>query len=107
MVKIKNTEFKKYKNVINYGNNKWFKNKNVNKKEVHKKNDSDMRNNEVYNCKKCGNKHKPRECYAFGKMCGICKKMNRRSIITLHTKRLLTPVVSSSDILIGQSGIYK
>lgn len=34
----------------------------------------------MYNCKKCGKKHKPRECYAFGKMCGICKKMNHYAV---------------------------
>ncbi|GFX52843.1 transposon Tf2-9 polyprotein [Trichonephila clavipes] len=27
-----------------------------------------------YNCKKCGRKHKPRECPAFGKICAKCKK---------------------------------
>ncbi|GFX75680.1 uncharacterized protein TNCV_3575051 [Trichonephila clavipes] len=26
------------------------------------------------NCKKCGRKHKPRECPAFGKVCAKCKK---------------------------------
>lgn len=82
MVKMKNTEFKKGKNVINNSNNnKWYNNKNVNKKKVHKKNDSIMRNNEVYNCKKCGKKHKPREFYAFNKMCGICKKMNHFAVV--------------------------
>ncbi|GFX56314.1 transposon Tf2-9 polyprotein [Trichonephila clavipes] len=29
-----------------------------------------------YNCKKCGRKHKPRECPAFGKICAKCKKKN-------------------------------
>ncbi|GFX14001.1 uncharacterized protein TNCV_612061 [Trichonephila clavipes] len=27
-----------------------------------------------YNCKKCGRKHKPLECPAFGKICAKCKK---------------------------------
>ncbi|GFU56860.1 uncharacterized protein TNCV_2437391 [Trichonephila clavipes] len=29
-----------------------------------------------YNCKKCGGKHKPRECPAFGKIWAKCKKKN-------------------------------
>ncbi|CAL1296652.1 unnamed protein product [Larinioides sclopetarius] len=29
-----------------------------------------------YECKKCGRKHKPRECPAFGKICTKCKKKN-------------------------------
>ncbi|GFU83741.1 retrovirus-related Pol polyprotein from transposon 297 [Trichonephila clavipes] len=29
-----------------------------------------------YNCKKCGQKHKPRECPAFWKICAECKKKN-------------------------------
>ncbi|GFY01308.1 transposon Ty3-G Gag-Pol polyprotein [Trichonephila clavipes] len=29
-----------------------------------------------YNCKKCGRKHKPRECPVFGKICAKCKKKN-------------------------------
>ncbi|GFY09034.1 retrovirus-related Pol polyprotein from transposon 297 [Trichonephila clavipes] len=29
-----------------------------------------------YNCKKCGRKHKPRECPAFWKICAKCKKKN-------------------------------
>ncbi|GFS43632.1 transposon Ty3-G Gag-Pol polyprotein [Nephila pilipes] len=29
-----------------------------------------------YECKKCGRKHKPRECPAFGKICTKCNKKN-------------------------------
>ncbi|CAL1282270.1 unnamed protein product [Larinioides sclopetarius] len=29
-----------------------------------------------YECKKCGRKHTPRECPAFGKICTKCKKKN-------------------------------
>ncbi|GFX08967.1 retrovirus-related Pol polyprotein from transposon 297 [Trichonephila clavipes] len=32
-----------------------------------------------YNCKKCGRKHKPRECPAFGKICAPCTKKNHFS----------------------------
>lgn len=70
MVKMKSTDNGKGKNLIKTNNNKYVKNKNV--KGVYKKSDGD-KNNE-YNCKKCGKKHKPRECFAFGKMCSICKK---------------------------------
>lgn len=76
MVKMKSTDNGKGKNLTKTNNNKYVKNKNV--KGVYKKSDSD-KNNE-YNCKKCGRKHKPRECFAFGKMCSICKKMNHFAI---------------------------
>lgn len=76
MVKRKTTDNGKGKNLTKTNNNKYVKNKNV--KGVYKKSRGD-KNNE-YNCKKCGRKHKPRECFAFGKMCSICKKMNHFAI---------------------------
>lgn len=76
MIKRKTTDMGKGKNLTKTNNNKYVKNKNV--KGVYKKSDGD-KNNE-YNCKKCGRKHKPRECFAFGKMCSICKKMNHFAI---------------------------
>ncbi|KAF0723562.1 Uncharacterized protein FWK35_00028038 [Aphis craccivora] len=69
MVKRKTTDNGKGKNLTKTNNNKYG---------VYKKSDGD-KNNE-YNCKKCGRKHKPRECFAFGKMCSICKKMNHFAI---------------------------
>jgi len=65
MVKMKSTDNRKGKNLTKTNNNKYVKNKN--EKEVYKK--SDCNKNNEYNCKKCGRKHKPRECFAFGKMC--------------------------------------
>ncbi|GFX21754.1 transposon Tf2-9 polyprotein [Trichonephila clavipes] len=38
-----------------------------------------------YNCKKCGRKHKPRECPAFGKICAKCK---RKTILLLNVSRV-------------------
>ncbi|KAE9543637.1 hypothetical protein AGLY_002437, partial [Aphis glycines] len=61
MVKMKSTGNGKGKNLTKT-NNKYVKNKNI--KGVYKKSDGD-KNNE-YNCKKCGRKHKLRECFAFG-----------------------------------------
>ncbi|GBN38205.1 Transposon Ty3-G Gag-Pol polyprotein [Araneus ventricosus] len=33
-----------------------------------------------YECKKCGRKHKPRECPAYGKMCTKCNKKNHFAV---------------------------
>lgn len=35
---------------------------------------------ESYDCKKCGTKHKPRSCPAFGKECRVCSKLNHFEI---------------------------
>lgn len=36
--------------------------------------------NKEYDCKKCGRRHKPRECPAFGKLCSKCKKKNHFAV---------------------------
>ncbi|GFX92969.1 uncharacterized protein TNCV_915181 [Trichonephila clavipes] len=39
-------------------------------------NDNQNKPKTQYNSKKCGRKHKPQDCPAFGKMCAKCKKKN-------------------------------
>ncbi|GFX07565.1 uncharacterized protein K02A2.6 [Trichonephila clavipes] len=39
-------------------------------------NENQNKHKTQHNCKKCGQKHKPRECPAFGKICAKCKNKN-------------------------------
>ncbi|GFT60159.1 transposon Tf2-9 polyprotein [Nephila pilipes] len=41
-----------------------------------KENPKQPKKSTQYECKKCGKKHKPRECPAFGKICTKCNKKN-------------------------------
>ncbi|KAK7933488.1 hypothetical protein WMY93_004384 [Mugilogobius chulae] len=43
-----------------------------------------------YNCKKCGEKHKPRQCPAFGKTCAKCKKQNHYAKMCFTKKKIQT-----------------
>ncbi|GFV31885.1 transposon Tf2-6 polyprotein [Trichonephila clavipes] len=40
-----------------------------------------------YNCKKCGRKHKPRECPALGKICAKCQKKNHFAAKCFHNTK--------------------
>ncbi len=58
----------------------------------------------VYNCNKCGNKHRPRQCPAYGKRCHKCRKLNHyaskcpETVITAEASR-----ANSSNSASGQS----
>ncbi|GFT68412.1 transposon Ty3-I Gag-Pol polyprotein [Trichonephila clavipes] len=55
-----------------------------------------------YNCKKCGRKHKPRECPMFGKICAKYKKKNHFATkCFLSTKNIHKMNVSENELEIG------
>ncbi|GFU55364.1 transposon Ty3-I Gag-Pol polyprotein [Nephila pilipes] len=45
-----------------------------------KENPNQPKKSSQYECKKCGRKHKPRECPAFGKICTKCNKKNHFAV---------------------------
>ncbi len=42
---------------------------------------------EMFTCKRCGEKHRPRQCPAYGKTCAKCKGQNHNARICLFEKK--------------------
>ncbi|GFT25449.1 transposon Tf2-6 polyprotein [Nephila pilipes] len=52
-----------------------------------KKNLNQPKKSSQYECKKCGRKHKPRECPAFRKICTKCNKKNLFAVKCFHNTK--------------------
>ena len=70
------------------------------------------RQQQQFNCRKCGTKHLPRSCPAFGRLCLICKgkhhyakmcsqKNSRVHIVTRSENAAISGQVESEELFIG------